>query len=153
MKETLKIMFFVILAVIYLNIGYQYSETVRQIVQKHSADTFIENVISGGWNVLFVGRSEYGTYTHIIMLFFWPVTLIFSLVLWIVFGFWQFLILFWWGIQFLWWFIFCGGMFKLLGTIGTKGIAALVVGSFMCWVLYIVVKDLPPAENPKTPSS
>ncbi|MFA5780632.1 MAG: hypothetical protein WC947_10940 [Elusimicrobiota bacterium] len=131
LPKWLKVTFFVVLAVVYLNIGYEYSERARGIVQKHSADTFIENVISGGWNVFFATRKgEYGIDDHILSLIFWPILLCISLFVWIIFACCQFLIFFWEGIQFLWWFIFCGGLYKMIGMSGIMGIVLILAGFF-----------------------
>ncbi len=125
MKETLKIMFFVILAVVYLNIGYKYSKVGEGIATKHRADTFVENVVSGGWNLMYADI-PYGIIIHAGTMLFWPVLLVISTVLWIVFWCYQLFLL-------LIWFIFCGGLYK---TVGMRMVVIITILLILSYLIY-----------------
>jgi len=144
LPKWLKVTFFVVLAVTYLNIGYKYSDIAKNITEKHRVDTFIENVISGGWGLFYSHRtSGYGVDDYIISLMFWPILLCLSMFFWIIFLFWQFLIFFWEGIQFFWWLIFCGGLYNLVGASGIMGILVVLAGFFSYFKLNKYWEKLP----------
>jgi hypothetical protein len=128
--KTLKAVFFVIFAVLYLNIGYQYSNIGEELSTAKHADTFVENVISGGWNLLFCQMNgTFDSFSNIIIMLLWPILLGIALLTWIVFAFVQ-------VIEFLWKFIFCGGLYGLVGTNGMIG-GILILA--LSWVIYRIV--------------
>lgn len=128
--KWLKSALLIISAIVYLNIGYQFSSIAEGINKKGSPDTFIENVISGGWNWMHV-HGRHNTVDHILSLLFWPISILLSLISWILFFFIEFVICVWEGIQFLWWFTFCGGLNKMIGTGGIVFILTILLIIFL----------------------
>lgn len=136
MKKAIKIGLYIIIAVLWLNVGYEYSKVAGNIRTTGKIETFTEHIISGGWELSFhKEKKEYDLTDHVSVMIIWPVLLFFSLVLWIAFMLWQLLLLLFSMVQYFYWLVFCGGLYSIIDTFG---IILTIIA--VCYIAYYVYR-------------
>lgn len=126
MKLFKKIMIVLVIATIWLNIGWHFGTYYHENIHYTTPQTVFAKICAGGFELFSLPNKpeverDPLLSDQLLLSITWPCMILFAIIFWIVYGIWhvvlalwQMTLAFWAALKFLGWFIFMGGAGELL---------------------------------------